>query len=96
MMARKRCSVAWVGPSGELLIEVETAAPATIAEVLAAARSQCRDESVPWEGAPVGIHGEVCGRGVVPRDGDRIELYRALRIDPKEARRSRARPRASG
>jgi putative ubiquitin-RnfH superfamily antitoxin RatB of RatAB toxin-antitoxin module len=63
--------------------------------VLEAARTQCRDVTVPWDTATVGIFGEVCARSVLPRDGDRIELYRPLRIDPKEARRSRARPRAS-
>jgi len=30
------------------------------------------------------------------RDGDRVEIYRPLRVDPKEARRRRARKWNSG
>lgn len=42
---------------------------------------------------PAGLH----GRRVPPQtplaDGDRVEIYRPLRADPKEARRARARRR---
>ena len=65
---------------------------ATVAEAISAARVQCADVAVPWD-ADVGIFGELCGRDAVPRDGDRIELYRPLRLDPKESRRERARVR---
>lgn len=43
------------------------------------------------EAAGVGIHGRLVGPDTVLHDGDRIELYRPLRIDPKEARRARQR-----
>jgi putative ubiquitin-RnfH superfamily antitoxin RatB of RatAB toxin-antitoxin module len=33
----------------------------------------------------------VYSREHVPADGDRIELYRALKIDPRSSRRARAR-----
>jgi len=39
----------------------------------------------------VGIHGRKVGRDQVLRDGDRVEVYRPLRIDPMQARRQRAR-----
>lgn len=42
---------------------------------------------------PVGIFSRRCDPDTVLQDGDRIELYRPLRIDPKEARRHRARGR---
>jgi len=45
---------------------------------------------VPWDSAPVGIFGELRSRADVPQDGDRIELYRPLRQDPRERRRERA------
>jgi hypothetical protein len=38
----------------------------------------------------LGRHGTAIGRGTVLKDGDRIELLRPLREDPKEARRRRA------
>lgn len=40
--------------------------------------------------APLGIFGKVVKDETVLRDGDRIEIYRPLLIDPKEARRKRA------
>jgi len=40
--------------------------------------------------APLGIFGKAVKDETVLRDGDRIEVYRPLLIDPKEARRKRA------
>ena len=37
----------------------------------------------------VGIYGKLQGLDTVLRAGDRVEIYRSLRIDPKEARRKR-------
>jgi hypothetical protein len=69
----------------------------TVADVLAAARnallqrSAARAAAIPWDSAPVGIHGRVCDRSTVVRPGDRIEIYRPLLADPREERRKRAR-----
>ncbi len=38
---------------------------------------------------PVGIWGKVCTLDDPLRDRDRVELYRPLKVDPKEARRQR-------
>jgi putative ubiquitin-RnfH superfamily antitoxin RatB of RatAB toxin-antitoxin module len=38
----------------------------------------------------VGIFGRCCSLRDVVKDGDRIEIYRPLALDPKEARRRRA------
>ena len=40
--------------------------------------------------APLGIFSKAVKDETVLRDGDRIEVYRPLLIDPKEARRKRA------
>ena len=40
--------------------------------------------------APLGIFGKAVKDETVLRDSDRIEVYRPLLIDPKEARRKRA------
>jgi putative ubiquitin-RnfH superfamily antitoxin RatB of RatAB toxin-antitoxin module len=37
----------------------------------------------------VGIWGRICSTDTLLRDGDRVEIYRPLLIDPKEARRLR-------
>jgi putative ubiquitin-RnfH superfamily antitoxin RatB of RatAB toxin-antitoxin module len=38
----------------------------------------------------IGVFGRVVSSTTLLRDGDRVEIYRPLRIDPKEARRRRA------
>lgn len=45
---------------------------------------------VDWPAARVGIWGRVRPLATLLREGDRIELYRELRADPKHARRERA------
>jgi putative ubiquitin-RnfH superfamily antitoxin RatB of RatAB toxin-antitoxin module len=40
--------------------------------------------------APVGIFGRVVSPDTQVRDGDRVEIYRPLVADPKQARRERA------
>ncbi|MDO5356259.1 MAG: RnfH family protein [Conchiformibius sp.] len=43
------------------------------------------------EHAPLGIFGKAVADDAVLQDGDRIEIYRPLLADPKEARRRRVR-----
>lgn len=40
----------------------------------------------------IGIHGRRTTMEAILRDGDRVEVYRPLLIDPKDARRKRATP----
>ena len=40
---------------------------------------------------PLGVFGRQVGGDHPLRDGDRVEIYRPLIVDPKEARRERAR-----
>jgi putative ubiquitin-RnfH superfamily antitoxin RatB of RatAB toxin-antitoxin module len=89
--------------SGEIVVEVAHAlphraivktfrlsAPATLADALAVARSDPEYCGVDWDRAAVGIFGVPAPRQRVLRDGDRVEIYRALAVDPKAARRARA------
>lgn len=49
-------------------------------------------ETHPEVGTPaltLGVWGRRVGREHVLRDGDRLEVYRSLRVDPKVARRER-------
>lgn len=43
------------------------------------------------DGLRLGVWGRACEPQAVLRDRDRIELYRPLQVDPKEARRQRYR-----
>ncbi len=91
----KTCIVAFATPSRQWLWQVVLEEGATVADALAAARAQAGNSPVPWD-ADVGIFGEPCERSVVPRDGDRVEIYRPLKWDPKESRRARAEARKAG
>jgi uncharacterized protein len=86
---RKRCSVAYATPERQYLFSVELPLSASIADALAAARAASGDAAIPWDSAAVGIFGEPRVRSDPCADGDRIELYRPLRRDPRERRRER-------
>jgi putative ubiquitin-RnfH superfamily antitoxin RatB of RatAB toxin-antitoxin module len=88
----KRCTVAYATPERQWLWAVTLADGATVADALEQARAQVAGIEVPWN-ADVGIFGELCDRAAVPRDGDRIEIYRPLKADPKVSRRERAKAR---
>ena len=88
----KRCLVVYALPDRQWQWRVTLADAATVAEALAQARAQAGEVAVPWE-SQVGIFGALCDRNAVPRDGDRIEIYRPLKADPKESRRARVKAR---
>jgi len=93
MSSRKHCRVAFALPARQLLWTVELPADATVHQCLEHARVQARargeEGQVPWDSDSLGIFGEPCRRGDVPRDGDRVEIYRALINDPRTSRRAR-------
>jgi putative ubiquitin-RnfH superfamily antitoxin RatB of RatAB toxin-antitoxin module len=91
-----RVSFAGAWASWQGVIQLELPDGATVASALAEARALLR-ESAPtaldepeWADGVTGIFGEACGRDRRLRDGDRVELYRPLSVDPKAARRARA------
>lgn len=87
MSAMLRCVVAYATRERQFLWSVELPAPATIADAIAAARAMASESQIPWESAAVGIFGESKTRAASVSDGDRVELYRPLRADPRERRR---------
>jgi putative ubiquitin-RnfH superfamily antitoxin RatB of RatAB toxin-antitoxin module len=88
----KRCTVACDTATGILLCELELPEQATIADALMAARAVLGERTAPWDQAATGIFGKLLGRTHVWASGDRIELYRALQLDPRARRRQRAAP----
>ena len=61
---------------------------ATVMQALQASGVLQRQGLQP-EGLRLGVWGRVCEPGAVLREGDRVEIYRGLVVDPKEARRLR-------
>jgi putative ubiquitin-RnfH superfamily antitoxin RatB of RatAB toxin-antitoxin module len=97
----KRCTVVHALAQAQWLWTLELPQDATVADALRAARvaagqsgdaGKSRSAGQPgidWDDATVGIHGVVCGRELRFADGDRIEIYRPLTVDPRAARRTR-------
>jgi putative ubiquitin-RnfH superfamily antitoxin RatB of RatAB toxin-antitoxin module len=86
----KCCHLVCDTPAGVLECELTLADEADIAAAIEAARQHFGADAAPWQTAVAGIFGSVRERSYVPADGDRIELYRELLIDPRRARRDRA------
>jgi len=93
-LPEKKCVVAYGDGARQYLWRLALPVGATIGEAIEAARRQAPDVEVPWDTAPVGIFGDPCTRADVPADGDRIELYRPLRDDPRQRRRAQSVGRA--
>lgn len=70
---------------------LELPAGATVLQALQACGIGTEFPSVELSGASVGIWGRKARPDDVLREGDRIEVYRPLRVDPKVARRERFR-----
>lgn len=91
--ARKRCVVACATRARQYLWSLELPLAASIADALAAARTLAarggEEAAIPWDSAAVGIFGELRERSAAFADGDRIEIYRPLRRDPRLERRAR-------
>jgi len=62
---------------------------ATAGSAIDCCELQAEFPEVDFASAPVGIYGQVVTRTTVLRHGDRVEIYRGLLADPKEARRRR-------
>jgi putative ubiquitin-RnfH superfamily antitoxin RatB of RatAB toxin-antitoxin module len=96
-VTRKHCTVAFALPERQFLWTVELAADASVAQLLEQARLQAgargEADQVPWDTQSIGIFGEPCRREDIPREGDRVEIYRALINDPRTSRRARVRGR---
>jgi putative ubiquitin-RnfH superfamily antitoxin RatB of RatAB toxin-antitoxin module len=78
-------------PERVLLRRVLLDADATVAEAVAAAGLE--GEGMPVDHQRLGIYGRRVAPDQQLRDGDRVEIYRPLMLDPKDARRRRARGR---
>lgn len=78
-----RVQVVTAFPRKESVVAVELPEGATVQDALSKA-------GVKFDPRRLGIFGEPVTPHARLADGDRVEIYRPLEIDPKEARRRRA------
>ena len=86
----KRCTIACDTAAGIRVCHLSLPDDATIDAALIAARAILGEQATDWEQATTGIYGRICPRGHCWEDGDRIEIYRSLQVDPRDRRRQRA------
>ena len=78
-------------PDRQVLLTLAVDAGASVADVIAASGIESQFPGLAVSEMPVGIWGKQVPREAAVRQGDRIELYRPLEIDPREGRRQRVR-----
>lgn len=92
MVASIRAEVAYARPERQELIAVTLQEGATALDAIRASGIEALFPEIDLRQQSVGIFGRVLkdpGHHVLS-DGDRVEIYRPLLIDPKDARASRA------
>ena len=72
------------------VVTLSVAAGTTVREAIALSGLPAHYPQIGTEGHVVGIHGRIVAQDAKLQDGDRVEVYRALKADPKQARRRRA------
>jgi hypothetical protein len=77
-------------PGGAFELTIELDAPATALDAIGASGVLERHPELATGGPMIGIWGRACAPDTVLGDGDRVEIYRPLTMDPNEARRLRA------
>ena len=77
--------VAFATPERQVLVDVELESGADVAAAIRAALPELGLDSA--DSYTAGVWGEVSDRSRIVVDGDRVELYRPLEKDPREARR---------
>jgi putative ubiquitin-RnfH superfamily antitoxin RatB of RatAB toxin-antitoxin module len=73
------------------LAELALPEGATVRDAIAASGLLARHPAIDMAAQKVGVWGKVRALDAPLRDGDRVEVYRPLKVDPKEARRQRYR-----
>ena len=79
--------VAYAEAQCQQLAEIRLPIGATVADALAASTLAARFPELDVATGEVGVWGKIVSRATALQHGDRVELYRELMIDPREARR---------
>jgi putative ubiquitin-RnfH superfamily antitoxin RatB of RatAB toxin-antitoxin module len=88
--------VCYAEPEHQFLRELQVSAGTTVHEALVQSGVIDFLKHGNIEDCKVGIYGKIKTPDTVLRDRDRVEIYRPLKADPKEARRRRAGKKAAG
>ena len=87
-----RVEVVYARRDEQVLIALEVEDGATVRQAVERSGIRQRFPEIDLARMSVGIFSRVTGLGTRLADGDRVEIYRPLRVDPKEVRRKKAKP----
>ena len=82
--------VAYATPEQQVLVALNMPTGATVEQAIQASGVLSRFPEIEATNLKVGIFGSVCKLDQSLKQADRVEIYRPLIHDPKEARRHRA------
>ncbi len=91
VMNKIKIEVAYALPQDQVILVVEVDEGSTIEMVIKVSGILQRFPDIDLSKQKVGVFSQERGLSELVREGDRIEIYRPLVIDPKEARRQRGR-----
>ncbi len=85
-----KVEVVFARPEHQRLVSVSLDPGSTVSDAILESRMSEHFPSQDLSTFEVGVWGRVVARDQVLTDGDRVEIYRPLEIDPREARRQLA------
>jgi len=85
-----RVEVAYALPGNQFLVELEVDDTTSASEAIRQSGLFKLYPDLEHQDLEIGIFSRPVAADTTLKDGDRVELYRPLTIDPKEARRLRA------
>ncbi len=88
-----RIQICYAKPGRQCLKDLTLAEGATLEEAIRLSGIAGEPNDLDLAVCKVGIYGKLKALDTQLRDGDRIEIYRPLQADPKDARRKRAQKR---
>jgi putative ubiquitin-RnfH superfamily antitoxin RatB of RatAB toxin-antitoxin module len=85
-----RVEVAYATPREQVIVGLDVGEGATVEAAIRQSGLLSRFPEIDLAQNQAGVFGKPCGLSQLVREGDRVEIYRPLLADPKEARRHRA------
>jgi len=82
--------VAYATEHEQLIVPVQVPAQCTVKQALEQSKIVQHFPEIDLDSAKVGIFGKLSKMDALLNPGDRVEIYRSLIADPKEARKKRA------
>jgi len=89
-VSRMRVEVVYASAERQDIATVELPVGATAIDAIRASGILARHPLIDLERQKIGVFGTPVSGDTPVTDGDRVEIYRALRFDPRAARRARA------